>query len=296
LWNTDAALTGASMLMVAALAFAVGGLVLDPRTITGMPAWMKPAKFAISIAIFMLTLAWIFTYLPSWTTTRWIVGRGTAAILVVEVLIIDVQAWRGTTSHFNVSTPLDAILFNVMGSAIGIQTLLTIATAIALWRQPFADRALGWALRLGLSISIVGASTGGFMVMPTSAQIAEAKATHRMPVNGAHTVGAPDGGPGLAGIGWSREHGDLRVPHFLGLHAVQFLPLVVLAGARLGWSERRRVRLAFAIASSYFALFGILLWQALRAQSLVRPDARASVAFSLWAISTLVALWRIEES
>ena len=34
--------------------------------IGGAPAWLKPAKFAASIAIYTLTLAWVFTYLPEW--------------------------------------------------------------------------------------------------------------------------------------------------------------------------------------------------------------------------------------
>ena len=117
-------------------------------------------------------------------------------------------------------------IFGTMGSAIVVQTLVGVAVAVALWRQTFADRALGWALRLGLAISIVGAAIGGLMTRPTDAQLAEARATGRMAVVGAHTVGAPDGGPGVPGTGWSREHGDLRVPHFLGLHAMQALPLL----------------------------------------------------------------------
>jgi hypothetical protein len=293
LWNTDRPLTAGAVLMLVAFVFALAGLVVDPRTITGMPAWMKPAKFAISTAIFMLTLAWIFTYLPARVKLRRIVGRATAALLVLEVAIVSVQAWRGTTSHFNAGTVLDGTLFTVMGIAIAVQTALSVAVVIALWRQPFLDRPLGWALRLGLTISIIGASTGGLMVGPTRAQLAEARVTHRLPIAGAHTVGAPDGGPGLAGVGWSREHGDLRVPHFLGLHAMQLLPLFVLVATRRGLPEARRVHLTFVIAASYFSLFVILLWQALRAQSFVQPDALTLGAMVAWAITTIVATWAI---
>ena len=93
-----------------------------------------------------------------------------------------------------------------------------------------------------------------------------------MTVAGAHTVGAPDGGPGLPGVGWSREHGDLRVPHFLGLHAMQLLPVISLALRRRNWPEATRVRLIVTAAGSYTALFVVLLVQALRGQSVVDPD------------------------
>lgn len=212
-------------------------------------------------------------------------------MLVMEVAIIDLQAWRGTTSHFNVGTPLDAILFGLMGIGIFLQTLLSVAVAIALWRQTFADRAFGWALRFGLIITIVGAMTGGLMTRPTSAQLEEVHATHRLTVVGAHTVGARDGGPGLPGTGWSREHGDLRVPHFLGLHALQLLPIVLFALARVGLSETKRVRLTFVVAASYFSLYLLLLWQALRGQSFIRPDEATLAALASWAVLTAAAMW-----
>ena len=254
--------------------------------------WLKPAKFAASTAIYMFTLAWIFTYLGDWPRMRRLVGRASAFIFVAEVAVIALQAWRGTTSHFNFSTPLDAAIFSFMGSAILIQTVLSVLVAVALWRQTFQDAALGWALRIGMVITIAGASTGGLMTRPTEAQLAQLAATHRMPIVGAHTVGAPDGGPGLPGTGWSLEHGDLRVPHFLGLHALQVLPLLAWVLWRRRVQDDRRARLLVVAGGSYAGLFFLLVWQALRGQALVGPDAITLVGLLIWAGATAgAALW-----
>jgi hypothetical protein len=286
LWSADKPLTGVGLLMLGALVASLAGLVLDPRTITGAPAWLKPAKFAISTAIYSFTLAWVFSYLVSWPRVRRIVGWTTASVFVLEVAIIDAQAWRGTTSHFNASTPVDMALFATMGIAIVMQTLISILVAIALWRERFANQTLAWALRLGMVITIVGAASGGLMTRPTAAQLAEVRATGHMPVAGAHTVGAPDGGPGLPATGWSRAHGDLRVPHFAGLHAIQVLPLIAFAVSRFTSVDRRRVRLVLVSAGSYVALFVILMWQALRGQSFIAPDAATVVALVVWLVAT----------
>lgn len=269
LWRTSPELVTTAALMQIVLVGAIVGLAVDPRLITGASAWLKPAKFAASITIYTLTLAWIFTVIPEWTRTRRVVGWMTAITMVIEIAIIGGQAWRGTTSHFNVGTATDAVLFTIMGLAIVIQTLSTIAVAVALWRHRFEDAPLGWALRAGMSLTIVGALTGGLMTRPTRAQLEAARAGERMTIAGAHTVGAPDGGPGLPGTGWSREHGDLRVPHFVGLHAVQALPLVALALARTRIQRRMRVRIVLVAAASYAAIYVILLNQALRGVPLV---------------------------
>ena len=290
--KSDSALTVSALLMVGALAAFVVGLIIDPRLITGAPAWLKPAKFAVSTAIYMFTLAWVFTYLSEWPRLRKLVGRGTAAIFIVEVAIIALQAWRGTTSHFNYSTPLNGALFVIMGSAIVLQTLLSVAVAVALWRQQFQDRALGWALRLGMTITIAGAFTGGLMTRPTDAQLDQTVATRQATIIGAHTVGAPDGGPGLPGTGWSVEHGDLRVPHFIGLHALQVLPVIALLLWRRRIEDRRRARLVVVAGGSYAALFLMLIWQALRGQALVSPDTLTVSVFVVWAALTAgMAVW-----
>jgi hypothetical protein len=290
LWQGSAPLTASGLLMIAALAAAIVGLAVDPRTVTGAPVWLKPAKFAVSIAIYTLTLAWVFSLIPEWIRTRRIVGWMTAATLVLEMAIIGLQASRGTTSHFNVATPFDGVLFSVMGAAIVVQTLSTVAVSIALWRQRFADRALGWALRFGMTITIIGAASGGLMTQPTPQQLEVARSGGQMTIAGAHTVGAPDGGAGLPGTGWSTEHGDLRVPHFLGLHALQVLSVIALGLSRRRVSDGVRVRLTAVAAASYVGLFGILLSQALRGQSVLVPDAVTLALIGVWAIGTVAAV------
>jgi hypothetical protein len=268
LWAIDRPLTGSGLFLLALLVPMAFGLLLDPREIGGAPAWLKPAKFALSLGVYSLTVAWVFTFLPDWPRSRRIVGRMTAVVALVEVAIIALQAARGTTSHFNVGTPVDATLFSIMGLAIFAQTAASVAVAVALWRQRFADRAFGWALRLGMTLTIVGALTGGLMTRPTEAQLAEANASGRITLAGAHTVGAPDGGPGLPITGWSTQHGDLRVAHFVGLHALQVLPILTLVTFR-GRGERARLRLTLAAVAVYVLVFVTLLAQALRGVPLV---------------------------
>jgi hypothetical protein len=289
LWQASPELIATAALMLIVLAGALVGLAVDPTVITGAPAWLKPAKFAASITIYTVTLAWIFTCIPEWTRTRRVVGWGTAVAMVIEIVIISAQAWRGTTSHFNVGTVVDGVLFRIMGAAIVLQTLSSIAVAVALWRQRFADRARGWALRFGMVLTIVGAFTGGLMTVPTAAQLEAARAGEPMTIAGAHTVGAPDGGPGLIGTGWSTEHGDLRVAHFVGLHAIQALSLVALLVARRRLDPEVRLRLVLIAAASYAALYVILLIQAFRGVPLVAPDAMTVMQLGAWAGATAFA-------
>ena len=290
LWRASPPLTAVGLLMLVVAGPSLVGVFVDPRIITGAPAWLKPFKFAISTAVYSLTLAWIFQWLTNRPRVRRIVGWTTAIVFVLEVAIIDLQAWRGTTSHFNASTPLDRTLFFVMGSAILLQTFMSVAVAVALWRQEFADKALGWALRLGMTLTIAGALTGALMTRPTEAQLADARAGKGIPIVGAHSIGGVDGGPGVPVTGWSREHGDVRVPHFIGLHAVQVLALVAVAVRRVRRREAVRVRLVLTAVASYAALFLLLLWEALRGHSVVAPDATALASIVIWAALTVFML------
>jgi hypothetical protein len=266
----NAPLTVTSIIMLIAFVGSCAGIFLDHRIITGVPAWLKPAKFAISTAIFSGTMAWLFRYVKIWPHFVRAMGWVLAVILILEVGIIDIQAARGVTSHFNVTTPLDLTLFVIMGAAIGNLWLASLGILIALFFQKFEDPAWGWWLRMGMLVTVLGSAAGGIMLGVS-----------------AHTVGAPDGGPGLLGLGWSTQHGDLRVPHFLGLHGVQVIPL-------LGWlvlRRRKQARLAFVAAASYITLIAILTWQALRGQSVVHPDAATLLALAIWLAATIAAVF-----
>jgi hypothetical protein len=198
----------------------------------------------------------------------------TAVGFVVEMIIIVGQAARGTTSHFNNQTPFDRFLFATMGLFILFVWLMNLLAAVLLLREKIEGGAFAWGLRFGLWVALAGAAVGILMVTPTSAQLAAAAATGSLPITGAHAVGVKDGGPGLPMVGWSTEGGDLRAPHFFGMHAMQILPL-------LGWwlqrrkkmRERSRVGLIWTSAIGYDGMLSIQIWQALRAQPLLAPDA-----------------------
>lgn len=283
------------LMLALGLLFAVL-MLADPRIIEGAPAWLKPLKFAVSTAIYCATLAWVLRYLPDWPRLARRTAAVTAWVFVVEVALVALQAARGTTSHFNTSTSLNGAIFSVMGVAIAVQTVAAVAIAVALWRQPFVDRAMGWALRLGMTLAVAGASVGGMMTQPTAAQLAQARETRQMPRAGAHTVGAPDGGAGLPGTGWSLTHGDLRVPHFVGLHAMQALPFVAwLVTRRRGTRDSARVGVVVGAAVSYAALFALLLAQAMLGQPLIAPSGVVASALTAWTLGTVVLMlvaWR----
>src|SRR5690606_3667001 len=289
LWRSSPPLTAVGLLMLIVAAASAVGVYVDPRVITGAPAWLKPFKFAISTAVYSLTLAWFFGWLSAWPRMRRVVGWTTAIVFVLEVAIIDLQAWRGTTSHFNASTPFDGALFYVMGAAIMIQTLVSIWVAVALWRQRFAQAALGWGLRLGMVLTIAGALTGPLMSRPTPAQLAAARAGEGMPVSGAHTVGAPDGAPGIPVTGWSRDPGAGRVLHLVRLQASRVLALAGLSLSRWRRPVPVRVRAVWVAAASYAALFALLLWQALSGQSIMAPDATTLALLGAWAAASAAA-------
>ncbi|MDQ3702619.1 MAG: hypothetical protein M3442_17100 [Chloroflexota bacterium] len=284
--NLPLALTGG--LMALALAGSLIGLLVDPRVITGAPAWLKPAKFAVSLSIYAFTFLWLLTFVQGHRRLVAVAGSATAAVSLVEFGIIALQVVRGTTSHFNFATPLDGALFSIMGGAIVVLWTMAMLLAVLLLRQRLPQPAFAWSLRLGVLVSVVGMGVAFFMTHPTPQQSAARPAGGSLSISGAHSVGVADGGPGLPIVGWSTTGGDLRAPHFMGLHALQALPLlgwiVTRQGARR-LNPGRQLSLVALGGLGYLGLVLLLTWQALRGQSVVAPDGA-----TLTALGGLVAV------
>ncbi|WP_433249488.1 hypothetical protein ACQPYK_02460 [Streptosporangium sp. CA-135522] len=256
------------------------GLVVDERTLLGQGVWLKPFKFAMSFGLYAITLAWMIGQTERWRRTLWWLGTVTVGGFVIpEISVITFQAARGVHSHYNFSTGLDETMFMVMGGAAYLGWLLTFGIGIFLVAQRRVDRAMAWAIPLGLVISLAGMSVGYLMTAPTPGQAQGLASGLELATIGAHSVGGPDGGAAMPVTGWETGSGDLRVAHFVGLHALQVLPLVAI-GLRL--LSRRfpvlagtatRTALVIVAAFGYAGLTALVLWQAQRGQALVHPDA-----------------------
>lgn len=248
--------------IMAALVPLLGALaVLDQRTLLGVNIWFKPLKFAISLAAYAGTLAWLLGMFSRPRLVR--AGWAIAAAAAAEMVIIGGQAARGVQSHFNIDTPVDSWLYRIMGATVAVIYIGTIIVAVLFLRESSADRPLILAIRFGVVISILGMTVGILMT-----------------VSNGHAVGVADGGPGLPFIGWSTIGGDLRVGHFIGMHALQVLPITVAllgaAAARGGrWAlldPRAFAQSVVLLATIYLSVVVAVTWQALRGQSLISPD------------------------
>lgn len=285
LWRQNKPLSFIGFFHIALAIVAVAGMLLDPRALTGQLIWVKPFKFSISIAVYTLTLTWLLSKVEG--RRRWIalVAWGTALGFSVEMIAIVTQVVRGVRSHFNFATPFDAALFGAMGAFVILIWAMNIVAAGLLLRQRFDDRAFAWSLRLGLIVTVLGAGLGNVMVTQrTEEQMQRSRAGLSDLEMGAHAVGVPDGGPGLPLTGWSTEGGDIRVPHFIGMHAMQVLPLlgVALTRRRRRWhlDERGKLIVVWAASLAYLGLVVVLAWQAMRGQSVVAPDGMTLAALA----------------
>ena len=170
----------------------------------GPLSWRKPILFGLSTGVTVLSLAWLWRHLPErWGDT--LCRMLLALSLLIEVVLISVQTWRGVPSHFNHETPLDDAISAAMTALI---TLATLLIALLTWRSfgpvmaPLTQViAIRWGMVLLLASCVIGGviqSMGGSLF-------------------------------GKAGV--------LKFPHGMSIHAIQALPMLAwLLPRGAGWA------------------------------------------------------------
>jgi hypothetical protein len=175
----------------------------------GVNSWFKPFKFAVSTWAYAWAMAWYIGYLPTsnFAVFNWVI----IITLGFEIIYIAYKANLGSTSHYNTTTPFNAALFSLMAAAATTATIATAYIGVLFFANEFPELPTYylWAIRFGIILFVIFAFEGFAMGARLS-----------------HTVGAENDNSNLYILGWSLKYGDLRIAHFIGMHALQVLPII----------------------------------------------------------------------
>lgn len=216
-------LGGMGLFLLLSLTFTLPALWLDERSLDGENLWLKPIKFQVALAIYLLTLSlyarWVPVALMDGRRMRLFLKSVSAAALV-EMLWIGGAAMFGVQSHYNPHPVLYGV-YMLMGAFAILLTTASLVFGLAIWRDH--NSALPAALRLSLALGLMQTFMLTVLVAGTLSALP------------GPLIGAPLTGESLPFMGWSREVGDLRSVHFLATHALHAVPLVgVIAHFALG--------------------------------------------------------------
>ncbi|MBU6309830.1 MAG: hypothetical protein KJS77_08810 [Planctomycetes bacterium] len=180
----------------------------------GPVTWRKPILFGISGGLTAISLGWVWSML-AWRRGDVPLAAATAWALFVEVLLIDLQRWRGVGSHFNRDTPLDSFLFDAMGVLIvGVTLVIAELTRRLVLQRPAVAADMLLAARAGMVLLVVSCLLGIWVGMHGETRLEQGLDPTRL---------------GAAGVP--------KFPHGVVIHAVQWLPALAWIARRTGIAE-----------------------------------------------------------
>lgn len=188
----------------------------DLRTFDDVDVWAKPTKFVFSVAVFALTTAWFFGYVrPDRRKAPSL--RAVVAVIIAagsfEIIYISWQAGHGLASHFNKSSAFYEIMYALMGLGAVSLVAATLPLAWEIARRPAPGLNPHYVAAVVIGLVMCCVFGGGFGIY--------------MAQQPGHAVGLIGGHAPF--FGWNRAGGDLRIAHFLGIHAQQAIPILGLS-------------------------------------------------------------------
>lgn len=219
---------------------------LSDTQVYNVSAWYKPFKFAFSTFLYAWAMAWYCAYLPSFNTSLF--NWSIIILLGFEIAYIAIQAGRGQLSHYNMTTPFYGAMYSMMALAATLVTVYTAYVGILFFTNDFPDlpNYYLWAIRLGIILFVIFSFEGFVMGSRLT-----------------HTIGGADGGEGIPILNWSTKYGDPRIAHFIGMHALQVLPI-------LSFYVLKNLRMTLVVSVLYGLLAVFALVQALQGKPLFK--------------------------
>jgi hypothetical protein len=205
----------------------------DSRQVNAENVWLKPFRFAVSIFLFTWTYAWFSRFYVRQKRLVNVLTRIIAVCMFVEIALITMQSGRGVASHFNVSSPFDAAVFSVMGAVIGFNALLTgVMFVVFVWFEKGGGD-YRWSVIWGMFLFLLG-NFAGYLIIRYGWPDAALQFAEQLPVTG-----------------WKKGLKDMRIPHAIGLHAIQVLPVSMWLIIRSG-SKKSNIHW---VGGAYLALY-----------------------------------------
>ena len=256
--------------------FHTGVLLVTGGSLAGPISWRKPIIFGFSIGVTCLSIGWVLTILPKHRLIGWLLSGALGISFLIEVFLIDMQQWRGVPSHFNYSTPFDAVVFNIMGTMIVLVEIVIVLIALWTFFSLKAPPSLAWAIRLGMVLLVVSQIFGNLIIANGIPQVLDFQTGDfiREGVNSAYIFGAA---------------GSIKVPHALTLHAIQVLPLLAFLLLFTNWSESRRLTAVIVAAAGYTGLVIVSAFQTFSGLALFDMSLLAGLGFGISALNLIVA-------
>jgi len=136
----------------------------------------------------------------------------------------------------------------LMALAATLATLYTAYVGFLFFNNSFPDLPTHyvWAIRFGIIIFVIFSFEGFAMGSRLN-----------------HSVGALNDNSNWFIMGWSKTVGDLRVSHFIGMHALQVLPI-------LSYYFLKNTKLTVGLSIIYGLLALLTLIQALKGRPLIK--------------------------